>query len=45
MKYIQEEPPTEINGKWKKNDEKARAIINLSIEDNQIVHIRHKTTA
>ena len=29
----------------KKNDGNARAITNLSIEDNQIVHIRHKTTA
>ena len=45
LKYIEKEPPTEINVECKKNDGKARAVINLSIKDNQIVHVRHKTTA
>ena len=45
LKYIEEDPPTEINVEWKKNDEKARAIINLSFEDNQIVHVWHKTAS
>ena len=34
-----------MDKKKKKKDKKARAIINLSIEGNQIVHVRHKTTA
>lgn len=30
---------------WKKSDDKARAMIGLLVEDNQLSHIRSKTTA
>ncbi|UYV63661.1 hypothetical protein LAZ67_2005217, partial [Cordylochernes scorpioides] len=42
---VTENIPDEPKIEWKKKDSKARAIINLSIADSQIVHVKNLLTA
>ncbi|XP_071037145.1 copia protein [Parasteatoda tepidariorum] len=42
---VTDTPPNPITADWSKKDKKARALINLCIDDNQIVHVREKETA
>ncbi|UYV77415.1 hypothetical protein LAZ67_15000946 [Cordylochernes scorpioides] len=42
---VTENIPDEPKVEWKKKDSKARAIINLSIADSQIVHVKNLLTA
>ena len=44
---ISNETPTSASGlrTWNREDEKAQAIIALSVEDSQLVHIREKENA
>ncbi|UYV75014.1 hypothetical protein LAZ67_12002096, partial [Cordylochernes scorpioides] len=42
---VTENIPDEPKIEWKKKDSKARAIINLSITDSQIVHVKNLLTA
>lgn len=39
------DPPDDPNAVWLKNDNKARATIGLLVDDNQLIHVRHATTA
>ena len=42
---IAQEPPTPLKADWIKKDRKARALINLFIDDLQIVHVKNLTSA
>ncbi|WP_331035945.1 retrotransposon gag domain-containing protein [Lactovum miscens] len=42
---IETNPPDPLTEKWKKSDRQCRALINLYIEDNQIIHVKNETTA
>lgn len=42
---ITETPPTPIITDWSKKDRKTRSIINLSIEDSQIIHVKNLQNA
>lgn len=44
-KCIIESVPEVANNEWEKNDENARILIGLSVEDNQLLLIRKATTA
>ena len=37
--------PEQVDNAWTENDTKAKAIIGLSVDDSQIVHLRGKETA
>ena len=45
--HIEEDPPTEANAlsAWKKKDKKARALIGLSLSDDQLDNVRECQTA
>ena len=45
--HIEEDPPTETNAlsAWKKKDKKARALIGLSLSDDQLDNVRECQTA
>lgn len=42
---IEEEPPRPVDVRWDKRDRQCRALINLYIEDNQIIHVKYETSA
>ena len=42
---VTDEPPEIITDQWRSRDRKARAIINLLIQDDQIIHVKNLTTA
>lgn len=42
---IENNPPDPLTEKWNKRDRQCRALINLFIEDNQIIHIKYESTA
>ncbi|KMQ84809.1 integrase core domain protein [Lasius niger] len=39
------DPPNDPNAVWLKNDNKACATIGFLVDDNQLIHVRHATTA
>lgn len=39
------DPPENPSALWNKNDNKARAMIGLLVDDNQLIHVRQATTA
>src|ERR1700761_1039660 len=41
----QEAAAAALEEEWKKSDNKARALIGLSVDDDQLAHIRRKVTA
>lgn len=43
--HITDDQPDRINTDWTKEGNKARAIINLSLEDSQIMYIKQESTA
>ncbi|UYV63156.1 hypothetical protein LAZ67_2003307 [Cordylochernes scorpioides] len=45
LAVVTENIPDEPKIEWKKKDSKSRAIINLSIADSQIVHVKNLLTA
>lgn len=45
LKALAENPPNPVTKDWLKKYKKARVRINLSIEDKQIIHIKHLNTA
>lgn len=42
---ISQATPSPITDKWTEQNDTARALIGLNVEDNQLVHIRDKKTA
>lgn len=42
---ITENPTDILTNDWQRKDIKTRALINLRIKDNQIIHIKHLNTA
>lgn len=42
--HITDDPPDPITKYWIKKDQKARALINLWIEDAQTIYVKHVST-
>ena len=45
LEIVTDEIPEQITNDWNKKDRRARALINLSIEDSQIINVKNETTA
>lgn len=45
LKVVMEPAPTAPDASWSANDEKARALIGLALDDSQLIHVMQTNTS